>query len=562
LKKQLLFAFGLLVTLPLVVLGWLGARAMDQEQKLLERRFKDLTQSRLVDLQAQIQGTVADLERQLLSVTAFKELPDRDRFLREESLARQLFVLDSDGKLIAPPPDGVLSEEEKAFLKRTERIWSGGAILAGPPGPDNEAPPKRQAPSKRVNTPAPQQKIQSSTPSLATKARTPTDSFTGLAAQADHGWVSWYWEEGLHLLFWRRLADGRVVGVEVERIALLGRVVGKLPTAHSVKGRVVLADSKGDPVYQWGGNEDRLQEKPLARLHLGHPLDAWQLLYLPDASEVQKGGAPLLRWNLLLGLLILGLALVGLAVYVYRESTREMREASRRVNFVTQVSHELKTPLTNIRLYGELLEENLPDTDEESGGKLEKYTGIIVQESERLSRLIGNVLTFSREKNGLIQLRPQDLDLAGLVNRVLAQFQVPFEKRGITVNTNLECPRPVYADGDGVEQILANLLSNVEKYAGRNAQVHIRCVQDEKATRLVVADDGPGIPESHDERIFEPFYRVSDRLSDGATGTGIGLGIARHLARLHGGDLILRPSEKGAHFEIRLPHPPKAGDAT
>jgi signal transduction histidine kinase len=489
-----------------------------------------------VDLQAQIQGTVADLERSLLNTTRFDPLPDRDAYLRSEPLARQIFIMDSKGRLVAPNKKDPLSAEEEAFLKRTERIWSGGAILNAARPAEGLAPKK----GDRLS----QQKV----PPQKLAPRSSSDSFALLAKAADHGWVAWYWEEGLHLLFWRKLENGQVVGVEVERIALLGRVVGKLPTDHSMKGRIVLADSKGEPVYQWGGQDGTLSKSALAQLHLQHPLDAWQLQYFPDASEFHAGPVPLLRWNLLVSLLVLGLALLGLAIFVYRESTRTIRDASRRVGFVTQVSHELKTPLTNIRLYGELLEENLPDDE-----KLEKYTRVIVQESERLSRLIGNVLTFSREKNDLVQLNKKSLQVKELLEPVLAQFQMAFERKEIELHIDVDCPRPVPADADAVGQILENLLSNVEKYAGRGSQVQIRCTQDDRWVRVYVEDDGPGVPASMREKIFEPFFRVSDRLTDGTAGTGIGLSIARDLARLHGGDLVLEATATGAAFALRLP---------
>jgi signal transduction histidine kinase len=122
----------------------------------------------------------------------------------------------------------------------------------------------------------------------------------------------------------------------------------------------------------------------------------------------------------------------------------------------------------------------------------------------------------------------------------------------------LNAPEKVNIDADALEQIMNNLLSNAEKYAASGKRLEVYSRQTETTTSILVKDRGPGISAKEAARVFVPFYRVSSKLTDGATGTGIGLSIAKQLAQLHGGDLLLKDSGPGACFEIRI-ETPQAG---
>jgi signal transduction histidine kinase len=140
---------------------------------------------------------------------------------------------------------------------------------------------------------------------------------------------------------------------------------------------------------------------------------------------------------------------------------------------------------------------------------------------------------------------------------VAEQFRPSFAAKGVEVVLDLAAPRPTAFDPDAVEQVVGNLLNNVEKYAAAGGLCEVASRQTETATVIRVADRGPGIPRGREEKIFEPFVRLSDRLTEGVSGTGIGLSIARELVRLHGGELRLVPSEGGARFELELPGRPE-----
>ena len=177
-------------------------------------------------------------------------------------------------------------------------------------------------------------------------------------------------------------------------------------------------------------------------------------------------------------------------VWLYRESTRELRLAAQRVSFVNQVSHELKTPLTNIRMYAELLEEHVADDD--SDGR--KRLGVVVTESQRLSRLINNILTFSRQdKGGLVRLHATPAVVDDVVADVLAQFAPGFGQRRDR-QLRAGAPARVRVDADALAQILGNLLGNVEKYAPGGGWWSRHDRGPPPLTTITVEDSGPGIP--------------------------------------------------------------------
>jgi len=320
-------AFWLLVLVPLAVAGYLAVRVSSEGRELRRHELQGLLDGRLADVKTRASQAFAALERQLAEQLA--EAPARPDDLRALErripLARQVFRLDARGRLTFPASGGDASRGELEFLERTASIWTGRAILQGD-GADREPPAGRRG-----------------APGIG-------DSLVDLAAQQPHGWLAWYWAEGLHLLFWRRAGDGGVIGAEVERVGVLARIVGALPTGALEDGRMELADSRGQTVHQWGPMlpaEGAPAAAPDAVAALERPLDAWQLRYFlsPPARAALSGGE---STGLFLGLGAIGLALLGLAVYVYREYTRRLRDAARRVGFVTRVSHELRTPLTNI----------------------------------------------------------------------------------------------------------------------------------------------------------------------------------------------------------------------
>ena len=237
-----------------------------------------------------------------------------------------------------------------------------------------------------------------------------------------------------------------------------------------------------------------------------------------------------------------------LVAFFWREYRRE---ASQRVSFVNQVSHELRTPLTNIRMYADLLESDLERMPEDESEQPKGRLKIIAEESQRLSRLIGNVLTMARQQRSGLTLKPQSAIVDDVIRDVLRQFEPALNRCQVEASFEAGAGESVSVDVDVLEQILVNLFSNVEKYAASGCVLNVASSQTVESTAITVSDSGPGIPDRQRDAIFRPFYLMSDRLVDTA-GTGIGLSIARELAQLHGGDVQLVDSTAGASFEVTL----------
>lgn len=521
-KPKLLIVFIALIALPLVILGWLGARTIGQERANFDVRIETLLTDQLSVYDDMIQSMLLTWTQDWTSTSWNRHDADSIREqVRNDGRISQFFVLDLDGVLVHPSANENTTQQELMFLDRTADVWASGSI--------------------HVNQLENSEEARSSV--FATKSK------TGSSALPDGRWHPWYWGDGLQLLYWWPTESGHIYGVELDRVRLLADIIGELPdTPEILEGQTIgvqLSDESGRILYQWSQRETESDSISLLAVPLGAPLASWTLL----TDKASFLAAPASNtFALTLGLVSLALTLAGLGFYFYRENSRELREAAQRVSFVNHVSHELKTPLTNIRMYAELLQDELPPEQEQELSRLE----VILSESRRLSRLITNVLTFNRNQHSTLTLHPAPTNLDDLLRRIVEQFDKSFAEHAIHVELRNEVSDEIGIDSDIVEQILGNLLSNVEKYARSSEKVRIHATLETGMLSIHVEDDGPGIPESERESVFAPFYRVNNELTEGVAGTGIGLSIARDLARLHRGDLTLVPSDRGTHFVVSV----------
>ncbi|MES2920990.1 MAG: HAMP domain-containing sensor histidine kinase [Verrucomicrobiota bacterium] len=239
-------------------------------------------------------------------------------------------------------------------------------------------------------------------------------------------------------------------------------------------------------------------------------------------------------------------------VLLYFQQKRALKLAAERVSFVNRVSHELGTPLTNLSLNLDLATEFLTTRPPEARRRL----GLVAEEIERLSRLVANVLTFSRRERDTLELKPVRCIPGEIIHRTLESFRPALERRLIEIETRIDADTPVLLDPDALSQITGNLISNVEKYAATGRLLRLDCQMESGFLIVEVSDHGPGIPAAARERIFTAFERVLESTNEGASGTGLGLAIGRDLAGRMGGTLELLDSEAGATFRLRIPAPP------
>jgi signal transduction histidine kinase len=246
------------------------------------------------------------------------------------------------------------------------------------------------------------------------------------------------------------------------------------------------------------------------------------------------------------------LALAG--IMLARAQRRSQRLAEQRVSFVNRVSHELGTPLTNMLLNLDLARELVDDAPAVAKQRL----ALVEEETRRLARLTTNVLTFSRSERGSLQIKAERCVPDDVLGQVLDHFAPALERRGIVVEKHFLAGSPSLLDGDALAQIVANLISNVEKYAAGGSWLGIESTCVDGWLTVRVADQGPGIPNVDRERIFLPFERLADQVNEGSSGTGLGLSISRDLARRMGGTLVMKDTETGSLFELRVPCPSTA----
>ena len=202
-------------------------------------------------------------------------------------------------------------------------------------------------------------------------------------------------------------------------------------------------------------------------------------------------------------------------------------------------------------MYADLMEDELEEEDK----KQLSFLQVITSESQRLTRLIDNVLGFSRAQKNTLTFSPRFEVIDNIISSTIRNFTPALSAKKIKIDFNPNATKTVLVDSEILEQILNNLLSNVEKYAASGKKVTINSTQDGDFTYIQVQDYGPGISEREQDKIFDSFYRSNSELTEGVSGAGIGLNISKQLAQLHQGDLLLEESTQGACFVVHLKTP-------
>jgi len=254
--------------------------------------------------------------------------------------------------------------------------------------------------------------------------------------------------------------------------------------------------------------------------------------------------------GLLLTACVLSLLVIGV-VLTLRAASREVKLAQAKSAFVSNVSHELKTPLALIRLFAETLELGRVKNTE----KAREYYRIINQESRRLTRLINNILDFARIEEGRREYRFASANVAEVVDEVLRSYEYQITSAGFDLRTEImSAPPPVMLDRDALAQAVLNLLNNAVKYSTEVKRITVRVSAREGGVAIEVADCGVGIPRAEQEKIFEKFYRVGAELTNNTKGSGLGLALVKHIVEAHRGRIVVESAPgKGSKFTILLP---------
>ena len=312
------------------------------------------------------------------------------------------------------------------------------------------------------------------------------------------------------------------------------------------QGRVI--DSFAADVSDYRSTAGDLAGTALYRTRLSPPFGDVELAFLVDHLP-RAPGAALLVWVAV----TLTAVLIGGFYLMYRFGVGQMRLARQQQDFVSAVSHELKTPLTSIRMYGEMLKEGWADDS-----KRQTYYDYIHGESERLSRLIENVLQLARLTRNTQRFDLKSVTVAELIDIARSKVATQVERAGFALVVRNEAPdgTTVVVDLDCAAQIFINLVDNALKFSAGAAikKVEITARRNsDGAVLLTVRDYGPGVPKTQLKKIFELFYRAENELTRETVGTGIGLALVRQLASAMGARVDARNCEPGAEFRVELP---------
>jgi signal transduction histidine kinase len=601
--KKVALVLLLAVVAPSLALAWLAVRSLRDQEYLLQRQQSLLYQGVVDAVATEAQSLLNSYEREFAGVVgqmlAGHSPPEItatfDEQLRQRwPLAQVGFAVSITGNIISPSPlarpdtrtfcanyTQFLSCRESAevywssaangpgnneLADNTNQKWLQNSNPAQTPSTeyDNSLKSfKNRVPSLRSVSPQQQ--------SVATKGQQleQMQSFSKIAASeaefcqlmgtASDGMLARFVDNKLNVLFWYRRPETPqyVFGAQLSIARLVEKLkpsLEKLEPALREEVCVALLDDSARPVGLSHPSFRTAWKRPFVATEIGETLPHWEVaLYLLDPAKLTRSAHTLkITLGAVIALLVLAIG-VG-SWLIVTDLNRQLTLARQKTDFVSNVSHELKTPLTSIRMFSELLAEGRV-TDPV---KQRSYLSIITAETARLSRLINNVLDFARIERGEKKYHFQTCDLNNLLRETAETYRPHLEANGIQFDCELpDSPVIVNGDRDALAQVIVNLLSNAEKYSDSRKEIGVRLEQQSSPlpyVELKVLDRGLGVPDGSEEKIFEQFYRAHDSLSSGIQGSGLGLTLARQIARAHGGEVVYESREGGGScFTLRLP---------
>ena len=332
------------------------------------------------------------------------------------------------------------------------------------------------------------------------------------------------------------------------REQLLPQATGELSRGAGDDSSPVISvlDENDHEVYSSGSGPTHHE----IRLELSPVLRRWKMAIGYRNTTIEALARSQFRQNLLLIGVAIALLLAGL-ILALRATTREMKLEEAKTTFVSNVSHELKTPLSLIRLFAETLELGRVRNPEEA----QEYYRIINRESRRLTRLINNILDFSRIEAGRRQYQFAETDVAEVVTEVLQSYERQMASAGFEAWTNIQPDLPpALIDREALAQAVLNLVDNAVRYSDRAKRIEVSVRLRGGDIAIEVADRGIGIPKAEHQRIFEKFYRISTGLVHDTKGSGLGLAIVKHIVEAHHGRVTVESAPgEGSRFMILLP---------
>ncbi|MDR1730930.1 MAG: HAMP domain-containing histidine kinase [Synergistaceae bacterium] len=376
-------------------------------------------------------------------------------------------------------------------------------------------------------------------------------SFEELRGESEGGLLPYLSAEGLEVLFWKQAEDGGAVGCTLRMDEFRDRVAAGISNILSDVRILTILDENGTPLVTPDRSDGAPAvdwSRPFVAREISPTLPRWEAgawLLDPRMFAARADYVKTVVWVLVA---ILFSVIIAGSLAAIRMMSYEMRVASQKTTFVANVSHELKTPLTSIKLYAELLLSGRQTNEE----RKREYLRTMMSESDRLAHLVDNVLSFSRR--GGEKFQTELVSLSHIARETTDQLGPHMSKLGFTVSLTAQEDVCVQGNPAALKQVIMNLLSNAEKYSGEHREIEVRCRSKNGFALCEVADRGIGVPRGMEEKIFQEFVRGDDTLTAPRSGTGLGLSIARDIARRHGGDVQYAPRDGGGSvFCLVLP---------
>jgi two-component system phosphate regulon sensor histidine kinase PhoR len=327
-------------------------------------------------------------------------------------------------------------------------------------------------------------------------------------------------------------------------VALLDRSLRDLQDRYYIS----IVDFENNGIY---GQPMSRSYKYFVETRFPNTLYKWLLQLVPrNYTELEHEVRNQRRTILFFIVLSMSLIFISLAV-IYGAWRRDRQLRQLKENFISNVSHELKTPLSLIRMFSEILVMGRVASDE----KKVEYYRIIHSESDRMTRLINNLLDFANLVRGIEHKHFEKTNIAHIVTKALEAYRYEAQKDGFQLNLQVDSDIPdSFADPNAIAMAFLNLLDNSVKYSGDQRQIDVRIGKNNGFVNLSVIDRGLGIPAAEQPKVFDQFYRGSEPAVRKVRGSGIGLAIAKHVAEMHGGEILVASEPgKGSTFTLRIP---------
>lgn len=366
----------------------------------------------------------------------------------------------------------------------------------------------------------------------------------------DHGIIPRIIYDELTHIFWKKTNNEHIIGCVINKDELNTRILSTLPDLSSTIRIITILNDNGTPLLV-PENNNRDWRKPFVAREISELLPHWEAAAYLLNPDFIKSKAKFMESIVYLLISIMFVSILTGSILIIRSVYQEMNLAAKKTNFVTNVSHELKTPLTSIRMFAEILKEKR-QTDE---NKKNKYLEVMVSETERLTRLINNVLDFSKIKEKKKNYNKKDIDCVELCNEIFQNHKERLVHNGFIFNFITKIDSIIiHADMESMKQVILNLISNAEKYSIDKKEINLTVYNKDNNAIIEIQDIGIGIPEKYSKKIFKEFFRIDDSLATNVSGTGLGLTIAQKIINDHDGGIVYKPGEKGGSiFQIILP---------